>query len=197
MQEADGECLDGVCVDEALNRSVGGVEVERRLNRALVADASGHLGAPVAGYHRRRVLEAQIEHVVAQLEAHVGDVHEPLGRQHAGHGAAALDDGIGHQRRAVDHGVDFRYRDVVLFQQRDDAVEHGGGGVGRRRQLLVDRHGVAGVLEQREVGEGAADVDPDAVGHGRSPMKSCRSRTLTLTPAPTPARTRSRLRGAL
>ena len=138
----------------------------------LVADALGRLGAHVPGHHRRRVPEAQIEHVVAQLEPHVGDVHEAFGRQHAGRGAATLDHGVGHERRAVDHGVDVGHGDAVLREHGGDAVEHGGRGVGRRRQPLVDRHGAPRLVEQREVGKRTADVDPDTIRHVRSPSAS-------------------------
>ena len=172
VEKAHGEGFDPMRVDEALDGGSGVVDVERCLDVSFVADALGYFGAHVSRDHRGRVLEAQIEHVVAQLEPHVGNIHEAFGRQHAGRGTAALDHGVGHEGRAVDHGVDIRHGDAMVPEQGGNALEHGGRGIGRRRQPLVDGHGALRLVEQREVGERAADVDSDTIGHVRSLLVS-------------------------
>src|SRR5262249_48382310 len=74
----------------------------------------------------------------------------------------ALDDRVRDERRAVDHLVDVGRRDAVPFGGVDQYRLDRARRVVRRRQRLRDRERAGGVVDEDEVGEGAADVGADA-----------------------------------
>ena len=88
MQEADGDGGDAQLL-EAFGGAAHRRLVERQLDAAVEAHALGHLEPQPARHQRRRILDAQVEQVVAALEAHIEDVAEAGRRQHAGHRARA------------------------------------------------------------------------------------------------------------
>ena len=173
VQEADSHRLDAQG-QELLRRGPDAGLVEFRRDAAIVAHTLGNLDAQRPAHQRWRIFDAQIEQVVAPLETHIHDVAEAGRDQHAGPGALALDDGVGDEGRAMhdlDHVCDV---DVVLRGQRLDAVEHGHGWIGRRRQPLVDCDAGTAAVMQREVRERTADIDADPEHAILEPMSPCR-----------------------
>ena len=105
---------------------------------------------------------------MAQLGADLEHVAEAACGDQARRHAAALDQGVGDQGGAVDDVPDLLRGDIVAVQHFPHAPQH--GLVRRMRggeNLAVEQASVAGI-EHHQVGEGPADVHPDAVGrsHG-------------------------------
>ena len=84
--------------------------------------------------------EEQIVDVVALLGAHFENVAEARRRDQPEPGAAPLDDGVGHQRRAVNDLADIGERDARSLRQFIEADERCFRGVVRRGQALVQTH---------------------------------------------------------
>ena len=101
VQEADGERLDAGRFDEVADRRAGAFEVQGRDHLSVVTDPLRDLAAQVPRNERIGPCEPKVEQVVALLEAHVEDVAEPRGHQHAGLRAAPFDDRVGDEGRAV------------------------------------------------------------------------------------------------
>ena len=139
MQEADRDRGDAEFAEPARGRLHRGL-VERQLDAAVEAHALRHLEAQPPRHQRRRILDAQVEQVVAALEAHIEDVAEARGRQHAGHGAAALDHGVGDERRAVHDVADVADARRHRASSSAPALDDGLGRIVRRGQPLVHRH---------------------------------------------------------
>src|SRR3989440_5175045 len=99
--------------------------------------------------HARALHPTELEHVL-----------ETLGREHGGHRALLLENGVGRDRRAVNEPLDVAGRAAGEGQNvRDrggDAVEQ----VFRRTRHFRQREPPT-TVERHDVGEGAADVDAD------------------------------------
>jgi len=81
----------------------------------------------------------------------------------AGSRALALDDGVGDQRRAVDGGGDRGGIELSFPEQGLQPLEHRHRGIARRRQYFPDDHLASVLVEQQQIGEGAADIDTGAI----------------------------------
>ena len=166
VEEADGEGLDAGPVHEAANRLAHALAVQALDHRPVVPDPFADLAAKPPRDQRIRPREPQVEQVVALLEAHVEEVAEPRGHQHPGLRPPPLDDRVGDEGRAVGDRLDRGHRDVLAVEEGGRPVEHRDRRIGRRGELLVHRDAAALFVEQGEVGERAADVDAEPVGHG-------------------------------
>ncbi len=120
-------------------------------------------------------LQEQVVDVVALLGAHLEDVAEAARGDQAETRAAALDQGVGDQRGAVHDVADVGEREPAACSSSARPSERADRWVVRRGQALVQADVVALRVEQDEVGEGAADVETDAVaggsGHAGSSMR--------------------------
>ena len=88
-----------------------------------------------------------------------------FGGQQCSDGAAALNQGVGRQSRAMDDQADAIWCNPGLLQDLVNSVQHGLAGMGVCCQQL-GRDTAAGGQFQHHVGKGAADVDREA-GAGR------------------------------
>src|SRR5215467_1756315 len=74
---------------------------------------------------------------------------------------------------------------AIFREQLLEALQDPRGGVGRDRRDLPDRQRAGSLVDQREIGKGAADVNADSVSHGPFPAatgpSSCRLRDLRLS----------------
>ena len=165
VQEADGDRLDAVG-DQALRHRAHFGGVERRQHVAVAVHALRHLQPMAARHQRVGEAQEQVVDVVALLGAHLEDVAEAARGDQAEPRAAALDQGVGDQRRAVHHVADVGKREPSRLQQFGEPLERADRWVVRRGQALVQADVVALRVEQDEVGEGAADVEADAVAGG-------------------------------
>ena len=138
------------------------VLVEFRHHRAGSVDPLRHLEAALA---RHDGLEAA-EHaprVGPGAPAELQRVAKaPGGDEGAAH-ALALQHRVGADRGAVDHRLEAARRLAERGQARHEAVRLVRG----RRRHLGDAHAAGGWVHQQQVGEGAADVDPEAAAGRR------------------------------
>jgi hypothetical protein len=157
-----GSILSGLGIDPA--------NVQDQYNALLVVKRDEHLPgrvqslgdfkAQVARHERLVLLEEEIEGLRPVDAADLVHVPEPLGRDQSGSGAAALDDGVDHHRRAMDQNG--RALDVGsrISDGGQDSFDHRPGLRGRlpegerARRLIQDCH----------VCEGSPDIDGDAQG---------------------------------
>ena len=127
---------------------------------------------PVAPSHQRARLPRQLllqREVVGLLVA--GDVQEvakALGRDQADLGALVLDGDVGRDGGAVQHQVHRLEADPGLAAERVHAGHHRPRRIVRRGRHLVERDRACRLVDQNQVRERAADIDPDAL-HGSPP----------------------------
>ena len=110
----------------------------------------------------------EVVEVVAALAPDLEDVLEPLRGEERGPRAGALDHRVGDERGAVQgmpHPVGGR---AGGGEELPHAVEDAAQGIAGRGEDLAELHPAARV-EQGEVGEGAADVDAEAIGSRHCP----------------------------
>src|SRR5689334_2553063 len=104
MEKAHGDRLDPVLVDAFLKLVAQPyAERQRDFDTAIRLHALIDFDPQPTRNHRRRILRAQIEEVVAALHSNVETVAESPRDQHRGSRALALDDGVGDERRAVNN----------------------------------------------------------------------------------------------
>ena len=94
------------------------------------------------------------------------DLAEALGRDQADAGALRLEHGVRRDGRAVEDVPEVADADPRLLADPAHADEDALGGImGRRRRLDAELRAAVALGHEEEVGEGAADVDPQPVGH--------------------------------
>ena len=177
MQEANRDRLDAGGRQFA-RLAANLVLVDGHDGVAVAADALVDLAAQAARRQRLGELEEQIVLVVALLFPHLEGVAESPGGQQRQLGAAALDNGVGHQRRSVNQVADVGEREPRFRQQGLEAFERPNRRVIGRGQALVDAHRAGISVDEDEIGEGAADIQADAIairhtGHVRSLPRNC------------------------
>jgi hypothetical protein len=82
---------------------------------------------------------------------------EALGAEQGGFGATAFDEGIDHQRRAMDEALHLADIDGRGLHRLLQPIEHGQSRVVMRRQHLAEMHMAVGI-KQRYVGKCAANI---------------------------------------
>ena len=169
MQKTDRHCLD-VCPRQLFDGGVQGGLVERGFHRSVGPHAFADRQAEAARDQRRGRGHAQIVAFGLQPLPHFDDVAVALGREHADAGGFTLQQCVGGGGGAVDDAASVRQqvfqRHVQPFGGENQALQHAlrlvrgrGGGLGD------DCFAVGGGDD--DVGERAADIDTDCVGHQR------------------------------
>ena len=163
-EEADGDRLDAGVLQRACRGPhlvlVQRLEdLARRRHDPLARDVS------VPALHERPRLPGDVLHdrVVLRplVAADVDDVAEPFRRQHPRLGPAVLEHRVRRDGRAVEDGVDLCRLDARVAAEVDEAGDHRPPGIVGRGADLVHVNGTRLRVVEHEVGEGAADVDPD------------------------------------
>ena len=143
--------LSASCIDRLL--------VERRDDPAARVDALRHDKAQAARHQGRRQVDIDVVLLEAVLVPDLDRVAEPLGRNQRGPGALALDDRVGRQRRAVDNDRQIGRHQPGFAQHRAHRVDDGAfRSLGSGQDLRAEP---APVRFQRDIGKGAADIDPE------------------------------------
>ncbi len=142
--------------------------VERHEHVAVAGHAFGDVEAQIPRHQRVGHLQIQIVIVVTNLGRHLQRVAEARRGQQGDARALALDQRVGDERGRVDGDVDIGPADRGVGQQRGHALLHATRGIVRRGQALAQGHR-AGFVHQNEIGEGAADIEAEAMGGGHSP----------------------------
>ena len=155
MDEVDHQRLDAALA-QPRRRAPHLVLVEGRDLLPLGVHPLGDLQAQLA---RDQRLEGALEPVGRRprAAAQLQDVAEAARGDEPGARALALEEGVGGRGRAVDDDLQIRGRRRGLGEGGQDAV----GLVADGRRHLGHAHGAGGLVEEHEVGEGAADVDAD------------------------------------
>jgi len=169
VEQADGDGLDSR-VPQLAHALAHFVLVERDED---VAVRDGHAlvdGQPVAALDERPRLPGQLllEREVVRLlvPPDVEDVAEAVRRQHPDLCTRVGEDDVRRHGCPVQEVVHLGERDAGLRAEAADAFDHAAGRVIRRRRNLVDRDPAGLLVDEDQVGEGAADVDPDPLQAG-------------------------------
>ena len=170
VQEADGDRLHAVG-DERAGRARDRLLVERGDDRAVARHALGNLEAAAARNERGREGKEQVIDVVALLDAQLEHVAHAHGGEQAERRAAPFDQRIGDERRSVDDLVHLVETDFLRFGQLGKSGEGSDGGI-RGGQVLVQADAAVARVEQHEVGECAADINPDPISAAHQPNLS-------------------------
>ena len=188
-EQADGDRLDAL-PREPGQRRARGVLVQRAFHLAFGCHPLGNLGREHARYVGLERVDTELEGVQLAALAIDQDVGKALGHQQGGLRRVAGDDGVGRPGRAVDQHV--RRTDQRLDRDAHGARPHRrarldavGATRGRGRRLADGER--AARRGNDDVGEGAAGIDGDSVGHGGAPRRE-RSAHSTSSAAALPAR---------
>ncbi len=176
VQEHDREAPHARRAPAPRSRRSSAVAIERGDDLAVRRHPLHHLAPPPARHQRRRHLDREVVQLVFAFAADLRNVGEAGGGQQPGGGALALDQRVGEQRRRVHDAADLAGGDGALGEQVPDARQRALRGIVRRGALLPDHGGAVAMIERDQVGERAADVDPERDG-----------RRAFLSPAPQPA----------
>ena len=155
-------------VDQFAHDRAGRFLVQRPDHPAEVVDPLRDLAHQRLVNDRVALDEAAVvlEHLLLEAESLVAAhdrqrVAKPLGEQHAGHRAAALDQGVGRDRRAVreqpNAGDELLQFDASIGCGQRERVEHAGHQLARRGRRLVARDRTVGRPDHR-IGERSAYV---------------------------------------
>ena len=172
-QEPSGERSDGgLVVRIGIGMEQGDCQrvlhlgwIERPAHGPVGRDALADLHDLVARDERRVLVDEEVVDVVAELPLDLEHVAEPLGRHQEGPGPLPLDDEVGAERRAMHGLLHVGHGRPRPLEQRVEALQHALGGVAGRREVLADHDGARGHILEREVGEGAADVEAEPPRH--------------------------------
>ena len=152
-------------VAQAADGGAEGIQVQRDLHRAVMAEAFRDFQAQVAGHQRGRFVDLQVIQVGALLATDFKQVAEAVRGDQAGLDAAVLDQGVGGHRGAVAEIPDL----VRRAADKGDTFLHALGDAARgivwRGGNLPDVHPAGGIVEQADIGKGSARVDADPPGH--------------------------------
>ena len=142
--------------------------VEGRQLAAARVQPLPDLEAQVARHQGPRLLEMDVVERRPDLAADLQHVAEALRGDERGARGLAFDQGVGGDGGAVHEVGDGVRRDAGVGQDAFDRVEEASGGIGGGRGDLRGPGRSAGFGEQDGVGEGAADVHPEAetLAHG-------------------------------
>ena len=154
----DAEFRDGP------RRALDLARIERALDAAIGANALGDAEPPISRHQRRLALWAQAIDIAPGVPADFQDVLESLGGDEGAGRQPPLQDRVGGDRGAVQQQADIRRRETDLPRRRHYAVDQSDRGIGGRRRHLQTVQRARALLEDLEVGKGAADVDGDANG---------------------------------
>ena len=170
-EQADGDRLDALPRKPG-ERRTRRVFVERPLHLAFGVHPLGNLGREPARHVGLERVDMELEGMQLTALAVDQDVRKTLGHQQRGLRGSAGDDGVGRPGRAVDQHV--RVPDQVF-----DGDAHGPRRVGEpgldavgaprgcgRRLADGERTARCG---DDDIGEGAAGIDGNSVGHGGAP----------------------------
>ena len=163
VKQADGDAFHPHLLDAVEPGRNPGL-VQRHQHLAGGVDPLLHRPAQAARRQRRRAIGHDVVLVEAVFPGDGEAVAVALGDEQRRHRALALDQAVGGQRGAVEHQVDRRGFQPGLAQRRQGAGHEAfGRGGGRGRHLGGGER--AGAIEH-DIGEGAADIDGEADGHG-------------------------------
>ncbi len=116
-------------------------------------------------HERLGEIEIQIIELVTMLAANFHGIAEARRRKQRRRRALALDQRIGHQRRAVNQRTALAGFHRAVFQHGTHRLLHRQTRIAGSRQSLAD-DGAAVVTDQKHVGKRAADIDANAIHTG-------------------------------
>ena len=162
VEEADGEGLDPGA-DEVGDFAAGLLLIERHDDAPVAVQTLVDLPAEGPRDERLREAQEQVVDVVTLFRAHLEDVTEPTGRQETERTSVPLDDGVGHQGRAVNDSAEVCEAEPGRPDELLEALQGARRRVLGRREALVEPDSSGLSVDEDEVREGPADVHAHAV----------------------------------
>ena len=150
-----------------------------RVDGAVGQDPLRDLAHAIARDQRRRARRREVDGARQAQPLDLEHVAEPGGDEEPQRGPVPLDHGVDGDRRAVDQVVDGRGVERPLAHQGAQPVEDAAAGIAGNGGRLEAGELARRLVEEAEVGEGAADVDPQPV---TSHVVTCLSRHLGRSP---------------
>ena len=162
VEQADHETFDATGREPASGGRHAGI-VERGVDAAVGAEALTNLGDALSRNERHGPPSVHVERVRQSQALDLQHVAKAFGDEQAETGARALDQRVHRDGSAVHDDLDLAWIDAVLASQLLEAGLDRGGEIRRRRRDLQAGDGPSGRVEEREIGERAADVDAEPV----------------------------------
>ena len=181
MEQADGHGLHPLLLQLPGRLAHRGF-VQGLHHPAAPVEALGNAAAPVARNQGGRLAEVDVVEGGADLALDLQHVAESGGGDEAGGGELAFDDGVGGHGGGVHHVAQVRGVHPGLGEDAGGGAQEAAGGIVGGGGNLGDAHLAAGFVDQYGVGEGPADVDPQAVG-----LLCARRGAQTAIPPPAPS----------
>ena len=149
-------------LDQGPGAALDLLRVQAALDATVRARSLGDFEAQVARHERLRLGDLEVVQLVLALAADLERVAEARRRDEARERALALDQRVGEERGRVDHAGEVLGRQPSLAEQRADTRRHGARRVLVGGEDLATPLAPAIVIVDHDVGEGAADVGPEA-----------------------------------
>ncbi len=164
-QQRHGDGL-GSCVPNLSDQPFDGSVRERHDNLPVGADALLDLEPAMPRHQRRRRILKKVVEIGAGGAAQLEDVAESGCGDHYGAGTLFLEECVGYHGGRVGQKRDVRRPDAIALDRRIECGEHAAGEVPGCGESLGGTNPPAIVIDDRHVGEGAADIDTDTPPHG-------------------------------
>ncbi len=161
IEQADGDRLD-LLGEQGVDGPFGVARLERPLDAAARIDPLVDDLAEIALDQRRGLLPGEVVELGHAERADLQHVAKALGRYQPDAGALVFEDGVGGHRRAVADLLDHVAGEAGLLEQLAQPLDDRLGIVADAGGDLLGVDGAVGA-QQDDVGEGAADIDADAI----------------------------------
>ena len=165
VQEDDRDRRDAR-LDERRGSSFQRAGIERAPDAAVGLDTLGHLEAQVARHERLGLGDGEVVELVLPLAPDLERVGEAFGGDEPGRRALPLDQGVGEERGGMHHARKGGRLEAAAGEQRRHAGGHCARGVVVSGEDLAAHLAARVMVVDDDVGERAADIDPERVlGH--------------------------------
>ena len=162
MQIGDRNCFDalrGECPPGLPDTLL----IQRNLDRAVRPNAARNAEAVTPGHQRPGLCVIEMVEIRARLVCDFEHVPETLGRKQSCGCAAALDDGVGRNGRAMHDEGELTGLNSECGERLVDSGYATAGGIRRHGGDLRGQNLPSALLDQNHIGKGSPDIDADPV----------------------------------
>jgi len=161
VHERNCEGLAALLFHQLTRGARDSVFIQLQQHLVIGANALRHFEAAVSRHQGWWRTEEQVVEIITRLTPDLDAVAKSIGGQQADGSAGTFDDGVGHQRGAMDHTMKIGRLHIDLAQQPRETGDDGGTGIVGCGRQLAGVHQVAPRIMQHKVGEGAIDINTD------------------------------------